>query len=248
MTHTDEPSPEFYANVVREMRRHWVDAAAEREGLEPRNVTTALVLLRDNHAEVRINESVRAAVYIGDDAILNLNAAAARASKEQEIRGIVPDVPPDVPFMIFDLRLGYVAFDLQPRRGMAERHLTTGEQFMHAARDLVGRGALNAACENLFAAAELATMALMEVSVDPGFGHRLRSEWLNDHAGAVGLSAVEAAALGDLLEARNSYRYGDQTAAISPLAIIDYLPNVETMLSAARNAVRDNQWQTTSTE
>ncbi len=173
------PPPEFFGNVIRELRRHWVDAAAVREGIDPAQVDRALIIGATGGAKVRLNEAVRAAVYVGDDRIVDLDRAVelqADGGENIPIRGLVPDVPPDEPFSFFDLRLGYLSFDYQPRRQWAKQHLTTAEQFWHAARDLVMRGGLGAACENMFAAAELATMALMEVSRNAGWGHSRRSE------------------------------------------------------------------------
>ena len=238
MTETvTEPPPEFYGNVIKEMRKHWVDAAAERRGVDPDAVDCALVIGNDKDAEVRINDEVRAAVYVGDDQIVDLDAAAASHGKDGDLRGLVPDVPPDLPYMFFDLRLGYLSFNLQPRRDMAERHVRNAGQFWHAACDLVARGGLNAACENMFAAAELATMALMEVAEDPGFGHRSRSEWLQDHAAGVGLTEDQAKALSELHIARNAYRYGDEAATMSPVSLLERVPHVEAILQAASAAV-----------
>ena len=102
---------------------------------------------------------------------------------------------------------------------------------------LIEHGGPNAACENLFAAAELATMALMEVAEDPGFGHRRRSDWLQDHAAAVGLTEEQAKTLAELYVARDAYRYGDQAATMSPVALLERVPHVEAILQAAKAAV-----------
>jgi hypothetical protein len=240
------PPPEFFGNVIRELRRHWVDAAAVREGIDPAQVDRALIIGATGGAKVRLNEAVRAAVYVGDDRIVDLDRAVelqADGGENIPIRGLVPDVPPDEPFSFFDLRLGYLSFDYQPRRQWAKQHLTTAEQFWHAARDLVMRGGLGAACENMFAAAELATMALMEVSRNAGWGHSRRSEWLRANGPVHGLTDADAATLGVLHGARNVYRYGDTTSGITPVSLVELIPHVAAVLAAARNAVEsgDNE-------
>jgi len=141
------PPPEFFENVIRELRRHWVDPAAERKGIDPAAVDCALIIGATGEAEVRLNEAVKAAVYVGDDRIVDLDRAVEsqpEGGEETRIRGLVPDVPPDEPFSFFDLRLGYLSFDYQPRRQSAKRHMTIAEQFWHAACDLVMRGGLGA--------------------------------------------------------------------------------------------------------
>jgi len=235
------PPPEFFGNVIRELRRHWVDAAAVRKGIDPAQVDRALIIGVTGDAEIRLNEAVRAAVYVGDDRIVDLDRAfelQADGDDEMPIRGLVPDVPPDEPFSFFDLRLGYLSFDFQPRRQWAKRHLTIAEQFWHAAQDLVMRGGLGAACENMFAAAELATMALMEVSHNAGWGHSRRSEWLRANGRVHGLTEEEAATLGVLYGARNVYRYGDTTSGITPVALVELVPHVSALLAATRTAVK----------
>lgn len=235
------PPPEFFGNVIRELRRLWVDSAAERSGVNPAEVSRALIIGATSDAEVRANQAVKAAVYVGDDRIVDLDRAVElreEGDAEAEIRGLVPDAPPDEPFSFYDLRLGYLSFDLQPRRQRAKRHLTTAEQFWHAAQDLVMRGGLDAACENMFAAAELATMAMMEVSQNAGWGHSRRSEWLRANGHAHGLTGEEAAALEVLHRARNAYRYGDATASrVTPVSLVELVPHVSAVLTAARSAV-----------
>jgi hypothetical protein len=238
-----EPPPEFFGNVIRELRRHWVDSAAQRKGLDPAKVHRALIIGNTRDAEVRFNEAVKAAVYVGDDRIVDLDRAVEMQAKDGEdaqIRGLVPDVPPDEPFAFFDLRLGYLSIDYQPRRQWARRHLTVAEQFWHAAQDLILRGGLGAACENMFAAAELATMALMQVSENAGWGHSKRSQWLRANGQAHGLTDEAAAALGVLHEARNVYRYGDTAARITPVSLIELVPHVAAVLTAARGAVHSS--------
>lgn len=234
------PPPEFFSNVIRELRRHWVDSAAERAGIKPEEVHRALIIGATGDAEVRVNQAVGAAVYVGDDRIVDLDRAVelrAEGGEKREIRGLVPDVPPDEPFSFYDLRLGYLSFDLQPRRQWAKRHLTSAEQFWHAAEELVMRGGLSAACENMFAAAELATMALMEVSQNAGWGHSRRSEWLHANGDTHGLTSEEASALGVLLGARNAYRYGDTAPGVTPVSLLELVPHVSAILGAARSAV-----------
>lgn len=229
---------EFFGNVIAELRRHWVDAQARRQGIDPVDVTRAMILGATSAAEVRVNDDVRAAVYVGDDEILDLDEAAARSAEQGElvIRGLVPDVPPDAAFAFFDVRLGYLAFDYQPRRAWAQRHLAIAGQFWAAARYLMDRGGLNAACENLFAAAELATMALLEAAAAPASGHRSRSEWLRANAAGTGLTAPQAAVLAVLLAARNAYRYGDAGATdLSPVGLLEQAEHVERLLQIARN-------------
>lgn len=234
------PPPEFFENVILQLRRHWVDAAAERRGIDPGQVDRALIIGATAGAEVRLNEAVKAAVYVGDDRIVDLDGAVglqADGGEGSSIRGLVPDVPLDEPFSFFDLRLGYLVFDYQPRRQWAKRHLTTAEQFWHAAQDLVMRGGLGAACENMFAATELATMALMEVSHNAGWGHPRRSEWLRANGPRHGLTDEEAATLGVLYGARNVYRYGDTTSGTTPVSLVELIPHISVVLAAARSAV-----------
>ncbi len=236
------PPPEFFGNVIGELRRHWVDPAAERKGIDPAMVDRALIIGATGEAEVRLNEAVKAAVYVGDDRIVDLDRAVelkSEGGEETWIRGLVPDVPPDEPFSFFDLRLGYLSVDYR-RRQRAKRHMTIAEQFWYAARELVLRGGLGAACENMFAATELATMALMEVSQNAGWGHSKRSEWLRANGPAHGLTDEEAATLGVLHEARNVYRYGDTTSEITPVSLIELVPHVSAVLAISRSAVESS--------
>ncbi len=230
--------PEFFGNVVKEMHKHWVDAAAASRGIPTNSVRRAIVLLNGHDAEVRLGVEVRAAVYVGNDRIVDLDTAASLPAEERRIRGVVPDVHPNDRYMFFDLDLGYLSFDLQPRRDMARRHVTIAEQFLHAAGELLALGGLNAACENLFAAAELATMAAMEASTDPGFGHRRRSEWLSSNGAGLGLNAEQSVILGLLLDARNSYRYGDLGASVmTPVDLVESVALVEAVVLAAQALV-----------
>lgn len=236
-TSASDPPPEFFPNVVKQLRAHWVDAEATRRGVDPVTVTRALIIGNNADAEVRIGAAVRAAVYLGDDRIVSLDEAAAIISNPEEVRGIVHDVSPDSPYMFFDLHLGQLQFDLQPRREWAKRHLAVAEQFQFVVGPLVERGGFGAACENLFACAELATMALMEAGNQPLFGHRARSEWLAANGAAFGLSEVESEVLGVLLTARNVYRYGDPSSVISAVELMDRLAHVDKLIVAARSVV-----------
>jgi HEPN domain-containing protein len=236
----EEPSSDLFPNIIQQLRDHWVDQAARRQGVGPDDVSCALILGATGDAEVRINEAVKAALYIDDDRIMDLDETIERLASGENflIRALIPDVPPDQPFSFFDLRLGYLVFDWQPRRAWAKRHMMIAEQFWHAARDLVSRGGLNAACENMFAAAELATMALMEVSEHAGLGHHSRSEWLRTNGPAYGLSDTAAAVLEALYRGRNVYRYGDSESTITPVELLGLLPHVEALLDTSRMAVR----------
>lgn len=125
----------------------------------------------------------------------------------------------------------------QPGRERARRHLTTASQFWHAARDLVRRGGIDAACENMFAAAELATMAMMEGTNSAVRGHSARSARLQTNGPAYGLTSDESASLGRLLNARNLYRYGDATSTITPVGLLELYSHVEAVLAAAQQAI-----------
>jgi hypothetical protein len=109
--------------------------------------------------------------------------------------------------------------------------------FWHAARDLVSRGGIAAACENMFAAAELATMAIMEGTNCAVRGHSARSTWLQSNGPTYGLTPDESASLGKLLNARNLYRYGDATSTITPVALLELYSHVEAVLIAAQQAI-----------
>ena len=120
---------------------------------------------------------------------------------------------------------------------MARRHLVNSDQFWFAATKLIGRNALSAGCENLFGAAELAVMAIIEASGAVTSSHRARSAWLLDHGHTLGLSADQCAALGSLLSARNSYRYGDHRVNVSPMQLIELVPAVEAIRAAAKREI-----------
>lgn len=139
--------------------------------------------------------------------------------------------------MFFDLDLGQLHFDLQPRREWAKRHLSVAEQFRFAVKLLVERGGFGAACENLFACAELATMALMEAGDKPVFDHRRRSTWLVALGAAFGLSENESQVLEILLAARNAYRYGDAAAAVSAVELMERVAHVDKLLAVAQSVV-----------
>lgn len=234
------PPPEFFENAIVEIRRHWVDPAARREKIEPSAVYRALVIGNTGAGEVRINEAAKAVVYVGDDRIVDVDQAAALlpgGASDEQFRGLLPDVGPDEPYSFFDLRLGYLSFNFQPGRERARRHLTAASQFWHAARDLVRRGGIDAACENMFAAAELATMAMMEGTTSAIRAHSARSAWLQSNGPAYGLTPDESACLGKLLSARNLYRYGDATSTITPVALVEIYSHVEAVLMAAQQAI-----------
>lgn len=234
------PPPEFFHNAIAEIRKHWVDPAAKRQGIDPATVNRALVIGNSADAEVRINELAKAAVYVGDDRIVDVDKAAEvlpQGASDEAFRGLLPDVGPDDPYSFFDLRLGYLSFDYQPGRERARRHLRRATQFWHAARDLVLRGGIDAACENMFAAAELAVMAIMEGTDCAVRGHSGRSTWLETNGPRYGLTPEESAVVGQLLDARNLYRYGDGASTITPVALLDLYSHVEAVLEAARQAI-----------
>lgn len=228
------PPSQFFGNVVRELRKHWVDREAERQGVDPHTVTRALIIGNSADAEVRIGDEVQAAVLLGDDQIVSLDEAVTTGTEPGAIRAVVPDLLPEQPHMLFDLELGHLTFDLRRRRVQAERHLHVAEQFRAAAALLIRHQGFGAACENLFAAAELATMALMEAGNEPLFGHPKRAIWLEANAAGFGLSQPDSEVLGKLLTARNSYRYGDTPPTITAAELVGWCPHVDKLLDAAR--------------
>ncbi|HSH59890.1 MAG TPA: HEPN domain-containing protein [Acidimicrobiales bacterium] len=238
---TSEPLPPgFFKNAIAEIRKHWVDPAARRQGIDPSKVHRAFVIGNTGVAEVRINDAVKAAVYVGEDRIVDLDQAAEllpRGASDENFKGLLPDVGPDDPYSFFDLQLRYLSFDYQPGRELARRHLARADQFWHAAGDLVARGAIDAACENMFAAAELATMALMEGTNGAVRGHSARSTWLEANGPTYGLTSEDSATLGKLLQARNVYRYGDSRSTITPVVLLELYMHVQNVLRAAQRAV-----------
>lgn len=92
------PPPEFFHNAIAEIRKHWVDPAAKRQGIDPATVNRALVIGNSADAEVRINELAKAAVYVGDDRIVDVDKAAEvlpQGASDEAFRGLLPDVGPD---------------------------------------------------------------------------------------------------------------------------------------------------------
>jgi hypothetical protein len=180
---------------------------------------------------------VKAAAFIGDDRIVDLDLAAELVRGGEDLRGLIPDVPPNKAFSFFDLRLGTFHFDFAPRREWASRHLFAADQFEWAAERLVKHAGMHAATENLFATAELATMALMELSKTPNTNHTSRSAWLLAHGPRLGLTPDEAATLSVLLGARNVYRYGDKQTTATPVTVVEQLPHVRRLMEVARHAL-----------
>ncbi len=120
---------------------------------------------------------------------------------------------------------------------MARRHHRTAEQFLFAATWLLERGGFEAACENLFAAAELATMAIMESADASTRNHRSRADWLEARGVEMQVPARGVAALRVLLAARNGYRYGDMAIIATRVDLLELHPDVEELFSVAGRLV-----------
>jgi hypothetical protein len=99
---------------------------------------------------------------------------------------------------------------------------------------------MNAACENMFGAAELATMALMETEASRARDHKTRTQWLVGNGARHGLTSDQSNSLRRLHEARNLYRYGDISIGVTPVDLVEMVPHVHALLEVARAAVESH--------
>lgn len=204
-------------------------------GIDPTTVRRALIAGNTADATVSINGDARALVLFASGRIADVDIALSVA--DDVIVTVIPDIRVDEPFAFFDVDLGVLKFDYHPRRDAAERDVVAALQFLAACRVLAGRGGFDAVCENMFAATELATMAMMKLAGTEGWGHSTRTEWLIAEGAWYGLTPEQAQVLAELRAARNDYRYGDAVPDMTVVELLSRLPSVEAVVSAARRAV-----------
>lgn len=246
-TPSHQPRNEFYETATAELRKHFVESVAIAAGIEPAQVYRALIvgtptgpdgaIVINRHAIVTLNDDVKVLVFIGDDEILTADEVVAKG-RQGEMRGVILGVERGVPFSFFDVSLGYLSFDYRGSEEKAQRYLLGANQFWYAAQHMVFKGGYEAACENMFAAAELATMALMQVGGRKATeGHKSRARWLQESGSDLGLSSAGSRVVQVLYDARNDWRYDDGHSPQVPVDLVKLVPIVAEVVDAARAAL-----------
>ncbi len=207
--------------------------------------TTRIPLSMHRHTLARFNEQIEVHVWVEDEGFLPPEEVVAQG-KQAAIRGIMLDAQRGLPYLFFDERLNWSEDDLEPEKKAAE-DLDRALQFLMAAEFLVSEGMFEAACENMFAAAELAVMAFLQAKQiglpDTTTKHWARAEWLCDHGEtSLGVSPEDAQVLVTLCRARNDWRYGDRgkdgsRALRIPTELVKRLPGVQRIVRRARYEV-----------
>jgi HEPN domain-containing protein len=228
---SDGPTPddEFSASVFKHFMDQFITPEVQRRqalGELPRPLPLGkaqVVFYPDGRKPVvRINDEVRGrlSLKIKD----GVTKAAGDPIFQEEVESasaftLGPEDDPDCGHMTFVMVGGrwFGQFDFIYNKGLAERHLNRGGEFLSAAEHTLTHNHLGACIDNLFSAAELFAKAHLLLLSELGFrgksGHKHVGTRYNYHGRIGNVEESHRDALNTLSRLRGSARYLNQTGA-----------------------------------
>lgn len=207
-------------NFVRQMFERYVEPELDRRGLAsdtPVGAFQILMFTDGRPAEIRLDDEIRIAADVElrpgaevqpNGKILLRDIETIRSSR------LPPDDDPNAGYatVIFygDFKKFHASFDLRYNRAHASRHLDLAKEYSEAARVSQKAGFLRPACDNLFSAMELASLAWLALhhgSLLTAKTHAPVHSELNRQAHLRNVEADPAPTLNRLRDLREAARY-----------------------------------------
>lgn len=228
--------PELASNVIDQLFLHWI---RPQLGLEPSEVHQALVVFEGDVARVMVNDDAHFWAIAGE----NAEIVDPSAPFVGQITDLLPDgVGPHLKWTGFVTAQGgrAVTLDFLPNVTRVAGLIERAHQFLRSAKVTLETVGLESAVEQMFAAAELSVITLIQIAEwDDQRKHHLRKEWI---AGQVARGAMPAAfggAFGKLYENRNFARYGEGELTFDAEEALQLVDTVAAMVEFARSRRED---------
>lgn len=229
-------NPEFASNVIDQMFLHWIRPEL---GLEPSEVHQALVVFEGDVARVMVNDDAHFWAIAGD------NAEIVDPSERfvGEITDLLPDgVGPHLKWTGFVTAQGgrAVTLDFLPNVTRVAPLIERAHQFLRSAKLTLETVGLESAVEQMFAAAELSVMTLIQIADwDDRRRHDRRKEWIAEQVVNGAMPAAFEAAFRKLYDNRNLARYNEGELTFDTTEALQLVDTVAAMVEFARSRRED---------
>ena len=229
-------NPELVSNAIDQMFLHWIRPAV---GLEPNEVHQALVVFDGTSARVTVNDDARFWAIAGE------NAEIVDPSEHfiGQITDLLPGgVDPRLTWTGFVTAEGgrAVTMDYLPNVVRVAPLVERAYRFLRSAQATLDTAGLEPAVEQLFSAAELSVMTLINVTGwNDGKNHYRRKEWIAEQVAKGAMPAAFEKTFRTLFDNRNRARYGEGELTFGTTEATDIVDTVAAMVEFARSRRKD---------
>lgn len=228
--------PDLAPNVIDQMFHHWI---RPQLGLEPSEVRQALVVFDGSTARVTVNDEAHFWAIAGD------NAEIVDPSERfvGQITDLLPDgVNPHLKWTGFVTAQGgrAVTLDYLPNVTRVAPLIERAHQFLRSAKVTLENVGLETAVEQMFGAAELSVMTLIQIEGwNDKRDHSRRKKWIARQVVNGALPAAFEAAFRKLYENRNLARYNEGELTFDTTEALQLVDTVAAMVEFARSRRED---------
>ncbi|MFI6218746.1 HEPN domain-containing protein [Nocardia brasiliensis] len=227
-----ELDPDLVPNAIDQMFLHWI---RPQLGMEPGDVHQALIVFDGAIARTSVNIDVRFWAIAGENAEI--------VDPGNVFVGQITDLLPDR----IDPRLTWTGFvTAEGGRAASLDYVANvvrvaplvdrAYRFLRSAQLTLENVALEPAVEQMFSAAELSVMTLIQVAGwDDRKRHSRRNDWVAAQVAERALPAAFETTFRQLYDNRNLARYGEGTLTFDATEALDHLDTVAAMVEFARS-------------
>ncbi|WP_214514794.1 HEPN domain-containing protein [Rhodococcus sp. WY5] len=230
--------PTFVPNAIDQYFQHWITPQLG-ESVDRDSITKALIVLDGSEAHVTVNDDVRFWAIAGEqDEIVDPTECFVG-----QITSLLPDgVDPRLRWMGFATAIGGRALplDLVGNIDRVTPLLGRAHDFLRSAKMSLDADLLAPSVEQLFSAAELSVMTLIQLDGwDDKRNHKNRDNWIKAQVTDRKVPESFGDIYSTLYSNRNSARYGEDELTFDIAEAEDFIGTIGHMIEFARSRRND---------